>query len=189
MKLSYQGHSLTYPELTGYAGYTESFSGYTRFKLKLTGYAGREYQNPARYVQWDEVGIGYDNNSPVYGPANWTIVSYTLHDATDFGGRDSLPLLMDGYWGDAGGYNSKFDATYDPGCLDTWYGEIIFDSVNGPIIPTSMGFYAPMNIQRHPQTPGKFELYGQANGDWVLLATVNGSQLTLVDHALTVINI
>lgn len=168
---------------------SEEIQGYTRFKLKLTGYAGRESQNPARYVQWDEVGIGYDNNPPVYGPANWTIISYTLYDATDYEGRDSLRFLMDGYWNDSGGYNSKFDARYNSGCLDTWYGEIIFDSVHGPIIPTSMGFYAPLNIQNHPQTPGKFELSGQMNNNWVVLGSVFGSQLTLTNNAQTVVNI
>lgn len=146
------------------------------------------WQNPQRYIQWDEVGVGWNGLGPFYGPDYWSIESYGLHDATDWGDRTgTIRYLFDGYWGDAGGYNSKFDATYNEGCENTWYGEVIFTSLNGPIEPDSMGFYAPLNIQSHPQVPGLFELYGWDGAAWVLITSVNGNQLTLINNECTVI--
>jgi hypothetical protein len=177
--LTFRGHPL-------YLG--EEIPGYSRFRFRLTGFymPTGHYENPEHYMQLDEIGIGFNGNNPVYGPTYWSKVSTELSNATNWDSNRPIDNLMNGIIGTEAG---KYDYTYNSGYKDTYYVQIVFDSLPGVITPTSIGVYVPNNIENHPQVPGKVELSGYSDGNWVVLGSVLGSQLTLTNGTETVVSI
>ena len=166
----------------------EEIQGYSRFRIRLTGFymPPGHYEDPARYMQLDEIGIGFGGNDPVYGPEYWYKISREISNAASWDSNRPVDNLINGVIGTEAG---KYDYTYNSGYKDTYYVQLVFDSMVGVITPTSIGVYVPNNIESHPQVPGKIELAGYKDGNYVVLGSVLGSQLTLTNGAQTVVNI
>lgn len=166
----------------------EEIQGYSRFRFRLTGFyePPGHTEDPSRYMQLDEIGIGFNGNNPVYGPEYWFKISQELSHATNWDSNRPIDNLINGIIGTEAG---KYDYTYNSGYKDTYYVQIVFDSLPGAITPTSIGVYVPNNIENHPQVPGNIELAGYIDGNWVVLGNVLGSQLTLNNSTETVVSI
>ena len=75
---------------------TTPVPGYSRFMLKISGfYTPQMWQNPQRYIQWDEVGVGWNGLGPFYGPDYWSIESFSTTQIYTHVDEEALQRAVD----------------------------------------------------------------------------------------------
>lgn len=137
-------------------GKTKTVRKYKSFKWVLSGRWNQGSGNSGgtrTYMQWDELGIGFDGGNVSYGPDYWTFDSYTL-DGTPFAADIRMPpVLLGGTWGTE---ESKFDASNFVSLT------LYFHTTSGDaILPTSIGLYSANNQNAYQSsTPLHFILSG-----------------------------
>lgn len=165
-------------------GLFEELPGYNRFKILATGTIN-ETGDPQRYCQWGQIGLGWNNNNPVYGFDYYNIESYQLVNGTYLEESDSNYPLSNWF---RGSNNHKADYTYNVDHKDDCYAEVIF-TTNETITPTSIGLISTDNANRYTQRPEHFYLYGWNGNDWILIIDVLGSNTNAGDNVETIVNI
>ena len=159
---------------------------YKSFKWVLSGRWNQGSGNSgatATYMQWDELGIGFDNGNVCYGPSYWTYDSYTL-DGTPWAPDMRMPdALLDG---ERNTEYSKFDASSFVELT------VYFHTAdNNAILPTSVGLIAANGQSSYESsTPLHFMLYGlneQAN-EYELLIDVGASDVNRTNNAETIVS-
>lgn len=158
---------------------------YKSFKWVLSGRWNQGSGNSgatATYMQWDELGIGFDDGNVCYGPSYWTYDSYTL-DGTPWEPNMRMPnALLDG---ERNTEYSKFDASNFVELT------VYFHTTdNNAILPTSVGLIAANGQSRYESsTPLHFMLYGlntQTN-EYELLIDVGAANVNRTNNAETII--
>ena len=158
---------------------------YKSFKWVLSGRWNQGSGNSgdtATYMQWDELGIGFDGGNVCYGPSYWTYDSYTL-DGTPWAADMRMPnALLDG---ERNTEYSKFDASNFVELT------VYFHTAdNNAILPTSVGLIAANGQSSYESsTPLHFMLYGlntQTN-EYELLIDVGAANVNRTNNAETII--
>lgn len=168
-------------------GYDEQVAGFKSFKWVLQGrwnHGTGNYGNTSTYMEWDELGIGFDNGNVCYGPSYWTYDSYTLN-GTPWAPNTRMPnALLDGKRNTE---YSKFDASNFVELT------VYFHTAdNNAILPTSVGLIAANGQSSYESsTPLHFMLYGfnEQTNEYELIVDVNAAQVAKTDNAETIINI
>ena len=163
----------------------EEVQGYNRFKILATGTIN-ETGDPSRYCQWGQIGLGWNNNNPVYGFDYYNVESYQLVNGTYWADYLDINYPLSNWFRGSNSY--KCDYTYNVGHKDDCYAEVIF-TTNESITPTSIGLISTDNAQRYPQRPEHFYLYGWNGSDWVLITDVLGANTTAGNSVETIVNI
>jgi hypothetical protein len=134
-------------------------------------------------MQWDELGIAFDDDTVRYGPSYWTFDSYTL-DGTPWAPAERMPpVLLGGSWGTE---TSKFDASNFVEL--TVYFHTADNSV---ILPTRVGLISANNQNDYQSsTPLHFMLYGlnEDTNEYELLIDVNAANVNKGNTQLTTIS-
>lgn len=159
---------------------------YKSFKWVLSGrwnQGSGNYGSTATYMEWDELGIGFNDGSVCYGPSYWTYDSYTLN-GTPWAPAERMPeALLDGIRNTE---YSKFDASNFVELT------VYFHTTNNSyIIPTSVGLISASNQNYYQSsTPLHFMLYGlnEATNEYELLIDVGAADVAKTNNAETVIN-
>ena len=158
---------------------------YKSFKWVLSGRWNQGSGNSgdtATYMEWDELGIAFDDDTVRYGPDYWTFDSYTL-DGTPWSPNTRMPqVLLGGSWGTE---SSKFDASNFVELT------VYFHTAdNSAILPTRVGLISANNQNLfQSSTPLHFKLYGlntQTN-DYELLIDVGAADVNKTSNAETII--
>lgn len=167
-------------------GATKSLHKYKYFKWVLSGRWNQGSGNSgstATYMEWDELGIGFDNNAVCYGPDYWTFDSYTL-DGTPWSPAVRMPqVLLSGNWGTE---TSKFDASNFVSLV------VYFHTTSGEaILPTSIGLYSTSNQNYYQSsTPLHFILSGlnEETNEYEQLIDIGAAEVNKGNTQLTTIN-
>lgn len=159
---------------------------YKSFKWVLSGrwnQGSGNYGSTATYMEWDELGIGFNDGSVCYGPSYWTYDSYTLN-GTPWAPAERMPdALLDG---NRNTEYSKFDASNFVELT------VYFHTTNNAyIIPTSVGLISASNQNSYQSsTPLHFMLYGlnESTNEYELLIDVGAADVAKTNNAETIIN-
>lgn len=183
--LKYNGSILKLPS-TAIVDYIAPL-GYTHFKWELNGRYNQGSGNSGAtrtYMEWDELGIGFNGGAVCYGPDYWTLDSYEL-DGTPWASDIRMPpVLLGGTWGTE---ESKFDASNFVSLT------LYFHTTSGAaILPTSVGLYSANNQNDYQSsTPKYFILYGldRTTNQYVQLISVDGANVNRTNTTLTTVQI
>ena len=159
---------------------------YKSFKWVLSGRWNQGSGNSgdtATYMEWDELGIGFDGGTVHYGPTYWTFDSYTL-DGTPWSPNTRMPpVLLGGSWGTE---SSKFDASNFVELT------VYFHTAdNSAILPTRVGLISANNQNSfQSSTPLHFKLYGlnEDTNEYELLIDVNAANVNKSSNAETLVS-
>lgn len=159
---------------------------YKSFKWVLSGRWNQGSGNTgatATYMQWDELGIGFDGGTVHYGPTYWTYDSYTL-DGTPWDSDTRMPpVLLGGSWGTE---SSKFDASNFVELT------VYFHTAdNSAILPTRVGLISANNQNSfQSSTPLHFMLYGlnEDANEYELLIDVNAANVNKSNNTETLVS-
>ena len=158
---------------------------YKSFKWVLSGRWNQGSGNTgatATYMQWDELGIGFDGGNVCYGPSYWAYDSYTL-DGTPWAADMRMPNAL--LNGERNTEYSKFDASNFVELT------VYFHTTdNNAILPTSVGLISANGQSTYESsTPLHFKLYGlntQTN-EYELLIDVGAADVNKTSNAETII--
>lgn len=167
-------------------GPTKTVRKYKSFKWVLSGRWNQGSGNSGAtrtYMQWDELGIGFDNGAVCYGPDYWTFDSYTL-DGTPWAPDERMPpVLLGGTWGTE---SSKFDASNFVSLV------VYFHTTSGEaILPTSIGLYSTSNQNDYQSsTPLHFILSGlnEETNEYEQLIDIGAAAVNKGNTALTTVS-
>lgn len=167
-------------------GLTKTVRKYKSFKWVLSGRWNQGSGNSgatATYMEWDELGIGFDNSAVRYGPTHWTYDSYTL-DGTPWAPYLRMPqVLLGGSWGTE---TSKFDASNFVELT------VYFHTAdNSAILPTRVGLISAHNQNEYQSsTPLYFKLYGlnEDSNEYELLIVVNAANVNKTNITETIVS-
>lgn len=159
---------------------------YKSFKWVLSGRWNQGSGNTGAtrtYMEWDELGIGFDNGDVCYGPDYWTYESYTL-DGTPWDPGLRMPdALLDG---NRNTESSKFDASNFVELT------VYFHTTdNTAILPTSVGLIASNGQSSYESsTPLHFKLYGlnEDTNEYEQLIDVGAANVNKTNNAETVVS-
>lgn len=159
---------------------------YKSFKWVLSGRWNQGSGNSgdtATYMEWDELGIAFDDDTVRYGPDYWTFDSYTL-DGTPWSPNTRMPpVLLGGSWGTE---SSKFDASNFVELT------VYFHTAdNSAILPTRVGLISANNQNEYQSsTPLHFKLYGlnEDTNEYELLIDVNAANVNKSSNTETLVS-
>ena len=159
---------------------------YKSFKWVLSGRWNQGSGNTdatATYMEWDELGIAFGDDTVRYGPTYWTYDSYTL-DGTPWEAATRMPLvLLGGSWGTE---SSKFDASNFVELT------VYFHTAdNSAILPTRVGLISADNQNEYQSsTPLHFMLYGlnEDTNEYELLIDVNAANVNKSSNTETLVS-
>lgn len=159
---------------------------YKSFKWVLSGRWNQGSGNTgatATYMEWDELGIAFDDDTVRYGPTYWTYDSYTL-DGTPWSPDTRMPqVLLGGSWGSEA---SKFDASNFVELT------VYFHTAdNSAILPTRVGLISANNQNEYQSsTPLDFKLYGlnEDTNEYELLIDVNAANVNKTNTTETLVS-
>lgn len=166
-------------------GATKSLHKYKYFKWVLSGRWNQGSGNSgatATYMEWDELGIGFNNTAVCYGPSYWTFDSYELN-GTPWAQDLRMPqVLLGGTWNSE---SSKFDAS------NFVQLTVYFHTANNTsILPTSVGLISANNQNDYQSsTPLTFTLYGlnEEINVYEQLISINAANVNKASNATTTI--